>query len=256
MYNLINAADIHERVKTHMVTLLNSFAHLGPNGKHQSLVFEPMGFDANDLLKGMADLHTETSPALLIRTKSILKQLLKGLHCLHSCQIAHGDLNPGNLLLTLRPLTDSDIPELAQHPTEDNISTPVKRIHSKHDRWAPNYLCLDQPLSKLAVLDGPVEVKLSDLGAGTHIIQRMQNLNALPNTDVRVAFCFGEAPKNIVTPMALRAPETILGGQIDHPIDLWNFGCLVYKFLTGNPLFQVAGFAGILQAEIDDYHLL
>jgi len=33
------------------------------------------------------------------RRKTLLKQLLLGLNCLHSGAIAHGDLNPGNFLL-------------------------------------------------------------------------------------------------------------------------------------------------------------
>jgi len=33
--------------------------------------------------------------------KSLLKQLLLGLNCLHRDGIAHGDLNPGNFLLAM-----------------------------------------------------------------------------------------------------------------------------------------------------------
>lgn len=99
----------------------------------------------------------------------MLKQLLLGLHCLHSCKIAHGDLNPGNMLFSIRPLTDQDLPSLVQHPTEGQVSPPVKRLDGERDRWAPEYLCLDRPLTGLVDLDESAELKLSDLGAGMHI---------------------------------------------------------------------------------------
>lgn len=53
-----------------------------------------------------------------------------------------------------------------------------------------------------------------------------------------------------------RAPEIVLNSAIDHKLDIWSFGCLLYEFLTGNVLFQVSGWTDIPQEENDDDHLL
>lgn len=40
-----------------------------------------------------------------------------------------------------------------------------------------------------------------------------------------------------MTPVALRAPEIILSGQLGKGIDIWSFGCLIFEMLLGRPLF-------------------
>lgn len=75
---------------------------------------------------------------------------------------------------------------------------------------------------------------------------------------LQTAFTFDSPPAagKCVTPAALRAPEIVLTNDIDHKIDTWSFGCLLYEFLTGNVLFQVSGLTDIPQEENDDDHLL
>ncbi|KAI9755270.1 MAG: hypothetical protein M1815_005132 [Lichina confinis] len=41
------------------------------------------------------------------------------------------------------------------------------------------------------------------------------------------------------TPLALRAPELILGDRRTKSQDIWSFGCLVFEFLTGYALLTV-----------------
>lgn len=57
-----------------------------------------------------------------------------------------------------------------------------------------------------------------------------------------------------LTPVALRAPEIILRKPWNVGIDIWSFGCLLFEFLTGTPLF-VIGTWGLTDEEIDDEHL-
>jgi serine/threonine protein kinase len=52
----------------------------------------------------------------------------------------------------------------------------------------------------------------------------------------------------------LRAPEVVLGRPYDQSIDIWSFGCLVFEFITGQPLFLVPG-SGNDDKDMDD-HLL
>lgn len=69
-----------------------------------------------------------------------------------------------------------------------------------------------------------------------------------------VAFFSSDPPKKIVTPHGLRAPEMIFGGTGNKSLDIWSFGCLVFEFITGRPLFLVPGFYS--EEESDDDHLL
>jgi serine/threonine-protein kinase SRPK3 len=76
--------------------------------------------------------------------------------------------------------------------------------------------------------------------------------------DTTTAFTFDNPPTadKCVTPAALRAPEIVLGSDINHKIDMCSFGCLLYEFLTGNMSFHVSNLTDLPQEENDDGHLL
>jgi len=82
--------------------------------------------------------------------------------------------------------------------------------------------------------------------------------HSISETNIATAFTFDNPPTadKCVTPAALRAPEIVLRNNIDHKVDIWSFGCLLYELLTGNVLFQVSGLTDIPQEENDDDHLL
>ncbi|THH11955.1 hypothetical protein EW146_g7873 [Bondarzewia mesenterica] len=44
---------------------------------------------------------------------------------------------------------------------------------------------------------------------------------------------------NYITPLDLRAPESILQGPWDEKVDIWIFGCLIFEFLTSATLFTL-----------------
>lgn len=69
------------------------------------------------------------------------------------------------------------------------------------------------------------------------------------------AFFSSSPPESIITPAGLRAPELILGGQVSTSQDVWSFGCLIFEFLTGIPLF-IAESAGEDDPEANDDHVL
>ncbi|PSN62506.1 kinase-like protein [Corynespora cassiicola Philippines] len=203
----------------HLVSFLHNFQCEGPNGKHQCLVFEPMGVSAASL---MEELPGSRSKKLdkpqrypMWMAKRILLHGLRGLDFLHKNGVVHGDFQPGNLLFSLRSLESASEEEMRQ--VNDGTSVPLHRIDGKKDLWAPNKLFMKQTLKDHVILDAELCVKLSDLGA---------------------AFWQIDPPHRTVGTFGLRAPEVILNqGTFGPAIDIWSFGCLIYEFLTGKPLF-------------------
>jgi non-specific serine/threonine protein kinase len=100
--------------------------------------------------------------------KSILKQSLLGLAFLHENGIAHGDFQPGNILFTLNDISSTPEDLLLQggDVQSQSISPPVQRQDGKHDKWAPRYLCVAQPLLPFTCYTEGFKVKLSDMGGG------------------------------------------------------------------------------------------
>ncbi|KAF1913678.1 kinase-like domain-containing protein [Ampelomyces quisqualis] len=199
----------------HIVTLLDSFKHDGPNGEHECLVFEPMGPAV------AACYDPDYNPILAWQAKSICKQLLTALKCLHDLGIAHSDSNPGNLLLSLTIRI--------QQPSSGGKcwSTGVKG-----NSQIPGRIYENRPLTEFWDREVPVELKLSDLGA---------------------AFFSNDPPATPVIANGLRAPEVVLQSSFDHRIDIWSFGCLLFELFTRAPLFVMPPF-NLARTNTDHLH--
>ncbi|KAI0476934.1 serine protein kinase [Xylaria cf. heliscus] len=219
----------------HITQLLAQFEHRGPNGLHKCLVFEAMGPTVNTMVEELPQFKPRLW-GMKIRyptqmAKSILKQSLKSLAFLHENGIAHGDLQPGNMLFALDDI--KSWPEEVLQQDDSKQSELVQRLDGKEDLWAPQYLCVGQPLSSLVNHTGDFKIKLSDMGG---------------------AYFFTDPPAKPVTPAGLRAPELILTGAINNTLDVWSFGCLIFELITGQPLFCVPWYGSEVQE--DDHHLL
>lgn len=62
-----------------------------------------------------------------------------------------------------------------------------------------------------------------------------------------------------VTPIALRAPELVLGLPFDQGIDIWAFGCLISQLVTGQPPFAIDNWADCTpedEAATNDDHIM
>ncbi|KAG5815098.1 hypothetical protein H9Q74_009136 [Fusarium xylarioides] len=111
----------------------------------------------------------------------------------------------------------------------ESDAQPLTRKDGKNDLWAPSYLLEPRPLNDYFSYGLHPIVKLGDLGGAFNEEDPIMGSKA-------------------ITPVALRAPETILNERLGKAIDVWAFGCLIFEMITGRPLF-----VAIQSLEGEDY---
>ncbi len=200
----------HSRV----VLLLDHFRVEGPNGSHVAMVFEVLG--AN-LLKLIRKTKHRGLPIELV--KSISRQMLEGLDCLHrKAGIIHTDLKPENILLCL---SDEQVIDLAR--ISQGTTTPSFDISSAMESFNLNSPKSSRSTSAPSVLDlaeDNIRVKIADLGNACWINRHFTD-------DIQTR--------------QYRAPEVILGHPYDASVDIWSAACLIFELLTGDYLFAPRG---------------
>lgn len=154
----------------HVALPLNNFKHVGPNGTHLCLVYQPMGGTVASMVEKLPENQNVSSrrgerPRYpLWMAKRILKHALSGLAFLHQNGVVHGDIQSGNFLFTASNL--DLLKEEGLKQSESHITASLRRHDEKIDRWAPRHLMLPQSLYEYADLGPEMFIKISDFGAG------------------------------------------------------------------------------------------
>lgn len=125
---IVNANPRHPGRK-HVVSLLDSFEHHGPNGQHVCMVFEVLGENLLGLIKRW---NHRGIPQPLV--KQITKQVLLGLDYLHrDCGIIHTDLKPENVLIEVGNVEEIVKAYVDQNKSDNNNSNNNNNKEDKGD---------------------------------------------------------------------------------------------------------------------------
>jgi serine/threonine protein kinase len=242
----LSKANLLNVQKSFIVSVLNSFSHRGPNGRHLVLVFEILGMN---LLEAIKIYEYKGLP--LSVCKSFFTQILKGLDFLHRiCGVVHTDLKPENILIELTPSQNKEL--AATGLVRSQIRRRVDRIEDipRNLGRSSSGLAIKAPLKK-PVLTGKVgkkapakplpPVKIGKKLGKTRPVN--EDLYFSEKLQVKIVdfgnatFISSDCKKEIQT-RQYRAPEVILGFPFGPAADMWSFACIAFELMTGELLFQ------------------
>jgi non-specific serine/threonine protein kinase len=106
--------------------------------------------------------------------RSILRQALLGIDFLHRIDIAHADLQPGNLLFLATDLASVEEIGLSKKDDESTSLVPIERQDGRADLWAPKYLAINQTLTDSVELDPNCVIKISVMGGALFYFTRIK----------------------------------------------------------------------------------
>ena len=138
LLEVVRDTDPEDPYRYNIVKLLNHFTIRGVHGIHTCMVFEALGCSLYRLI-----VENKYQGLALPQVKSIIKQVLQGLHYLHNkCHIIHTDIKPENILLvmenpaTMHKQIDNEVMHYCSHGLEfpDSYVSAYEKKFSKEKR--------------------------------------------------------------------------------------------------------------------------
>ncbi|CCG22204.1 hypothetical protein CORT_0B04960 [Candida orthopsilosis Co 90-125] len=121
----VTTSDIQHPGHQHVIQLLDTFTHKGPNGIHVVMVFEVLGENLLGLIR-----RYKHRGIPIVFVKQIAKQLLSALDFLHrKCGVIHTDLKPENVLIEI-----GDVEQIVRMVEQENKERKLQRKLSKSSK--------------------------------------------------------------------------------------------------------------------------
>ncbi|KAL1838626.1 hypothetical protein VTJ49DRAFT_2463 [Mycothermus thermophilus] len=191
----------------HICHLVDDFEHHGPNGTHVCLIFELMG----ETMQSFGAWFKESRiPYSVMRRFTF--QIMCALDYAHHHNVIHTDVQPANIFVKFRDRSLIESRYLAE--------VPVPQQDRSEPRYTPipstplRYDYFNEEQSKDA---NQFQFALGDWGVASwktkHLTENIQ-------------------------PVALRAPEVLIGAPWDEAVDWWSFGALLLELYRTVRMFE------------------